>query len=192
MFVVFAGYAVALFSTLYSGRTLDEFTMIELVSITSCNDVPCGTYILDSTSRVLQVFKPYFQMYGELFLEEMRDETSCLNPEFSACGGDAVSVRVCVHVALCMADILCFVEIFLMMCTCAHVCAGLVLCCAACHLHAACQHPPRQPAHCNDVFHIRGRAGLPMLLHVLACLLITVATVTSQRALGIPERRGLA
>ncbi|EGD74678.1 hypothetical protein PTSG_06043 [Salpingoeca rosetta] len=64
MVLVFAGYSVALYSVLEENRDWERHTFTEMV------------------------FIPYFQIYGELFLEEMRDKTTCANMEFTDCGGD--------------------------------------------------------------------------------------------------------
>eukprot|EP00043_Microstomoeca_roanoka_P018007 m.190040 g.190040 ORF g.190040 m.190040 type:complete len:1456 (+) comp16751_c0_seq1:63-4430(+) len=65
MVLVFAGYSVALYSVLEENTKWRQHTFTEMV------------------------FMPYFQIYGELFLEEMLDKTNCLNPEFTECGGDS-------------------------------------------------------------------------------------------------------
>merc|ERR1719235_482898 len=64
MVLVFAGYSVALYSILQENSEWREHTFTEMV------------------------FMPYFPIYGELFLEEMREQTNCTNPEFTDCSGD--------------------------------------------------------------------------------------------------------
>eukprot|EP00045_Choanoeca_perplexa_P004986 m.42265 g.42265 ORF g.42265 m.42265 type:complete len:1442 (+) comp12868_c0_seq3:49-4374(+) len=63
MFVIFAGYAVALYATTHEEESFSSSSLYELI------------------------FIPYFQVYGELFLEEIADKTTCKNLEFTDCGG---------------------------------------------------------------------------------------------------------
>ena len=109
---------------------------------------------------------PYFQIYGELFLEEMREQTNCTNPEFTDCSGDPVSLcdsPCSIHCAETArhADTRTGRQAgrhihSLAGCD-SHLPTGLVCSPAPCRLHHGCQHPPRQPAHCHDELHLRGR-----------------------------------
>eukprot|EP00055_Hartaetosiga_balthica_P014603 m.80880 g.80880 ORF g.80880 m.80880 type:complete len:1394 (+) comp8637_c1_seq1:1744-5925(+) len=65
MFLVYAGYAIALYSVLYEDRTWDAESIADIM------------------------YQPYFQIYGELFLEEMRSNTRCINDNYTGCGTDS-------------------------------------------------------------------------------------------------------
>eukprot|EP00049_Salpingoeca_infusionum_P025689 m.21225 g.21225 ORF g.21225 m.21225 type:complete len:1390 (-) comp8262_c0_seq1:191-4360(-) len=81
--LVYAGYAVALFSVLHEEAW-------------------------NNTSIHQMLFMPYFQIYGELFLEEMREFTECTELEFSNCANNDIGwfAAVLLAIYLMVANIL--------------------------------------------------------------------------------------
>lgn len=100
MALVYFGYSIALYSVLEpyqnpNRHSLPEMVIMILWWLMNCckqSLIDCESTMPHITLFLVQLFIPYFQIYGELFLDDMREKTACPNIDFTDCGGHPVGI----------------------------------------------------------------------------------------------------